>query len=193
MELDERKLINLCLAGNSIAQKTLYDRFSKKLYGICLRYASDEEEAQDILQDGFVKIFTKLNTFKFEGSFEGWLKRIIVHTAIEAYRKKSETTQIQDFEYESLLSSPDEKNLEVEELLKLIQELPKGYRIVFNMYAIEGYSHAEIAKKLAISEGTSKSQLSRARAFLQLKIKEVNRFLLLLVIQPFWIIHRLFN
>lgn len=192
MELDEKKLITLCIAGNPIAQKTLYTRFSKKLYGICLRYASNEEEAQDILQDGFVKIFTKLDTFKFEGSFEGWLKRIIVHTAIESFRKKIDISSVDDFEYNSLFSSPEEKSLEVEELLRLIQELPKGYRIVFNMYAIEGYTHAEIAEKLNISEGTSKSQLSRARMNLQAKLKELNR-LLLLLIQPFWLFTRLFN
>ncbi len=192
MELDERKIIDLCIAGNALAQKALYDRFSKMLYGICLRYAANEEEAQDILQDGFVKIFTKLDTFKFEGSFEGWLKRIIVHTAIEAYRKKVDTSRIQDFEYESSLSTPDEKNLEVEELLKIIQDLPKGYRLIFNMYAIEGYTHAEIAKKLSISEGTSKSQLSRARIYLQNKLKEANR-LIILLIQPFILITRLIN
>jgi RNA polymerase sigma factor (sigma-70 family) len=192
MELDEKKLINLCIAGNPLAQKALYTKYSKLLYGICLRYAANEEEAQDILQDGFVKVYTKLDTFKFEGSFEGWLKRIIVHTAIEAYRKKVDLASVDDFEYNSLFSTPDEKNLEVEELLKLIQELPKGYRLVFNMYAIEGYTHAEIAKKLNISEGTSKSQLSRARTYLQNKLKALNRFLLI-VIQPFWILTRLIN
>jgi RNA polymerase sigma factor (sigma-70 family) len=192
MELDEKKLITLCIAGNSLAQKTLYTKFSKKLYGICLRYATSEEEAQDILQDGFVKIFTKLNTFKFEGSFEGWLKRIIVHTAIEAYRKKVDIANMEDVEYNSLFSSPDEKTLEVEELLKLIQELPKGYQLVFNLYAIEGYTHAEIAERLNISEGTSKSQLSRARMSLQTKLKELNQ-LLVLLIQPFWLLSRLIN
>jgi RNA polymerase sigma factor (sigma-70 family) len=190
MELSERQLIELCISGNNLAQKKLYDAFSKKLYGICLRYAANEEEAQDILQDGFVKIFTKMNSFKFEGSFEGWMKRVMVHTAIEVYRKKMDTSDVKDIESSHLFSIPDEKTLEVEELLKIIQDLPNGYRMVFNLYAIEGYSHAEIAKKLNISEGTSKSQLARARAYLQKKILQ-NERPRLFSIQPLLILTRL--
>jgi RNA polymerase sigma factor (sigma-70 family) len=172
MQLDEKNLIKKCIKSDPIAQKCLYDLFSKKLYGICLRYSQSEEEAQDILQDSFVKIFTKLDTFQHTGSFEGWLKRITSNTAIEYYRRRIDMTVVDELTPSPYLSTQAENNLEVEELLKLIQELPDGYRIVFNMYAIEGFNHGEIAAKLGISEGTSKSQFSRARAYLQKKIEE---------------------
>lgn len=175
MEASEKELIHLCISGNHLAQKKLYDQYAKKLYGICLRYASNEFEAQDILQDGFVKIFTRMYTFKFAGSFEGWLKKIIIHTAIESYRKRVDLIPMDDIHAQGSVSIQDEKTLETEELLKLIQELPPGYRIIFNMYAIEGYSHNEIARELGISEGTSKSQLARARAYLQKKLIKINR------------------
>jgi RNA polymerase sigma factor (sigma-70 family) len=142
------------------------------LYGICLRYSKKEEEAQDILQDSFIKIFTKLDTYQYTGSFEGWLKRIVTNTSIEYYRKKINTEQVEEIGFSPYLAIDSDKGLEVEELLKMIQELPEGYRMVFNMYAIDGYTHGEIATKLNISEGTSKSQLSRARAYLQRKFKE---------------------
>lgn len=172
MQLDEKSLIKKCLKRDSIAQKHLYDLYSKKLYGICLRYSQSEEEAQDILQDSFVKIFTKLDTFQHSGSFEGWLKRITTNTAIEYYRRRIDITEVDELTPSPYLSTQADNNLEVEELLKLIQELPDGYRMVFNLYAIEGYNHGEIALKLGISEGTSKSQFSRARAYLQKKIEE---------------------
>lgn len=166
------ELIEACMRENPSAQKQLYDKYSSKLYGICLRYCKNEEEAQDILQDSFIKIFTKLNTFQYTGSFEGWLKRITTNTAIEHYRKKVDLEQVDEITFNPYLSIDSEKTLEVEELLKMIQELPEGYRMIFNMYAIDGFTHSEIAEKLGISEGTSKSQLSRARASLQKKFKE---------------------
>lgn len=172
MLLDEKQLINKCLKRDPLAQKHLYDLYSKKLYGISLRYSQSEEEAQDILQDSFVKIFTKLDTFNHSGSFEGWMKRITTNTAIEYYRRRIDMTVVDELTPSPYLSTNAENNLEVEELIKLIQELPAGYRIVFNLYAIEGYNHSEIAVKLNISEGTSKSQFSRARAVLQKKIEE---------------------
>lgn len=168
----DKELIEACLKGNPIAQKMLYDTYSSVLYGICLRYSKKEEEAQDILQDSFIKIFTKLDTYQYTGSFEGWLKRIVTNTSIEYYRKKINTEQVEEIGFSPYLAIDSEKGLEVEELLKMIQELPEGYRMVFNMYAIDGYTHSEIATKLNISEGTSKSQLSRARAYLQRKFKE---------------------
>jgi len=168
----DKELIDACLRGNPLAQKSLYDTYSSKLYGICLRYSGKEEEAQDILQDSFIKIFTKLNTYLYTGSFEGWLKRIVTNTAIEYFRRKVDLEKVDEITFNPYLSVDSDKSLEVEELLKMIQELPEGYRMIFNMYAIDGYTHGEIAKKLNISEGTSKSQLSRARAHLQKKFKE---------------------
>jgi len=168
----DKELIETCLKDNPIAQKMLYDTYSSVLFGICLRYSKNEEEAQDILQDSFIKIFTKLDTYQFTGSFEGWLKRIVTNTSIEYYRKKISMEHIEEIGFNPYLAVDSDRGLEVEELLKMIQELPEGYRMVFNMYAIDGYTHSEIATKLNISEGTSKSQLSRARAYLQRKFKE---------------------
>ncbi len=168
----DKELIETCLKDNPKAQKMLYDTYSSVLFGICLRYSKNEEEAQDILQDSFIKIFTKLDTYQFTGSFEGWLKRIVTNTSIEYYRKKITMEHIEEIGFNPYLAIDSDRGLEVEELLKMIQELPEGYRMVFNMYAIDGYTHGEIATKLNISEGTSKSQLSRARAYLQRKFKE---------------------
>ena len=169
---DKEQLIETCLKDNPKAQKMLYDTYSSVLFGICLRYSKNEEEAQDILQDSFIKIFTKLDTYQFTGSFEGWLKRIVTNTSIEYYRKKITMEHLEEIGFNPYLAIDSDRGLEVEELLKMIQELPEGYRMVFNMYAIDGYTHGEIATKLNISEGTSKSQLSRARAYLQRKFKE---------------------
>jgi RNA polymerase sigma-70 factor (ECF subfamily) len=168
----DKELIETCLKDNPKAQKMLYDTYSSVLFGICLRYSKNEEEAQDILQDSFIKIFTKLDTYQFTGSFEGWLKRIVTNTSIEYYRKKITMEHLEEIGFNPYLAVDSDRGLEVEELLKMIQELPEGYRMVFNMYAIDGYTHGEIATKLNISEGTSKSQLSRARAYLQRKFKE---------------------
>ena len=168
----DKELIETCLKDNPKAQKMLYDTYSSVLFGICLRYSKNEEEAQDILQDSFIKIFTKLDTYQFTGSFEGWLKRIVTNTSIEYYRKKITMEHLEEIGFNPYLAVDSDRGLEVEELLKMIQELPEGYRMVFNMYAIDGYTHSEIATKLNISEGTSKSQLSRARAYLQRKFKE---------------------
>ena len=168
----DKELIETCLKDNPKAQKMLYDTYSSVLFGICLRYSKNEEEAQDILQDSFIKIFTKLDTYQFTGSFEGWLKRIVTNTSIEYYRKKITMEHLEEIGFNPYLAIDSDRGLEVEELLKMIQELPEGYRMVFNMYAIDGYTHSEIATKLNISEGTSKSQLSRARAYLQRKFKE---------------------
>lgn len=172
LEWTDIELIEACLKENPSAQKLLYDKYSSKLYGICLRYSKNEEEAQDILQDSFIKIFTKLHTYQFTGSFEGWLKRIATNTSIEHYRKKIVTAEVDEIVFNPYLSVDSDKSLEVEELLKMIQELPEGYRMIFNMYAIDGFTHSEIAQKLGISEGTSKSQLSRARAHLQKRFKD---------------------
>ncbi|MGZ3924106.1 MAG: RNA polymerase sigma factor, partial [Flavisolibacter sp.] len=150
-------------------QQELYDRFSPKMYGVCLRYAGNTEEAEDILQEGFIKIFNKINSYRGDGSFEGWIRRIFVNTAIEHFRKKTYLQPITETEentvegkYLSVLDSLAEKDI-----VRLIQQLSPGYRTVFNMYVVEGYTHKQIADMLGISEGTSKSQLSRAKLILQ--------------------------
>jgi RNA polymerase sigma-70 factor (ECF subfamily) len=154
-------------------QKMLYDKYAAKLFGIALRYAQSQEDAKDILQDGFVKVFKNLSKFKGTGSFEGWMRRIMVNTAIEHYRKKNQTYEIQESHEESItdrdLTALDK--LAAEEILNMVKALPNGYRTVFNLFAIEGFSHKEIADMLNISEGTSKSQYARAKALLQEKIR----------------------
>lgn len=150
-------------------QRELYDRYAAKMYGVCLRYAANAEEAEDVLQEGFIKVFRKMTTFRREGSFEGWIRRIFVNTAIEHYRKKTYLQPITEQEentvegkYISVLDKLAEKDI-----INLVQQLSPGYRTVFNMYVVEGYTHKQIAEQLGISEGTSKSQLSRAKQILQ--------------------------
>lgn len=167
-------IVKACLKGDSWAQAELYKQYASRLYAICLRYANDEDEAKDILQEGFIKIFDKLQQYKNIGSFEGWMRKIIVNTALERIRKESRFLLVEDetmiandhYKYEHILEEIGEQ-----ELLEMIQELSAQYRMVFNLYAIEGYSHKEISKKLDISEGTSKSNLSRARETLKRKIE----------------------
>jgi len=162
-------LIEGCIRGDRKMQYELYQRFSPKMYGVCLRYAGKAEEAEDILQEGFIKVFRKIGSFRSEGSFEGWIRRIFVNTAIEHFRKKTYLQPITEYEeatgegkYLSVLD-----NLAEKDIIQLVQQLSPGYRTVFNMYVIEGYTHKQIADELGISEGTSKSQLSRAKIILQ--------------------------
>ena len=174
---NEHDLIEGCLLGNPIMQKKLYDQYAPKMFGICLRYAANSEDAKDILQDGFVKVFVNLGKFKGIGSFEGWMRRIFVNTAIEHYRKKNQLYAISENQEENIpnheVSALDA--LEADDIIRLISELPNGYRTVFNLFAVEGYSHKEIATMMNISEGTSKSQYARAKAWLQEKIGNRNQ------------------
>lgn len=154
-------------------QYELYRRFAPKMYGVCLRYAGNAEEAEDILQEGFIKIFSKMSSYRGEGSFEGWIRRIFVNTAIEHFRKKTYLQPITEVEentmegkYLSVLDQLAEKDI-----IQLVQQLSPGYRTVFNMYVVEGYTHRQIADIMGISEGTSKSQLSRAKQILQDMVK----------------------
>lgn len=165
-------LLDGCKKGDRKAQESLYKALASKMMGVCMRYAKDTFEAEDILQMGFVKVFQKVSEFRSDGSFEGWIRRIMVNTAIETYRKNLRSLNVVDIDevYDQPQSTFDMGKLELNDLMKLVQQLSNGYRIVFNMYAIEGYSHKEIAKELGISEGASKSQLSRARAILKDKI-----------------------
>lgn len=171
--IQDTDLIEGCLQGNRKMQQELYERFAPKMYGVCLRYAGTATEAEDILQEGFIKVFNKMGSFRSEGSFEGWIRRIFVNTAIEHFRKKTYLQPITEMEentlegkYLSVLDSLAEKDI-----IKLVQQLSPGYRTVFNMYVIEGYTHKQIAEILGISEGTSKSQLSRAKLILQDLVK----------------------
>ncbi len=167
--IPENDLIDGCLQGDRRMQYELYQRFAPKMYGVCLRYAANATEAEDILQEGFIKVFGKLESFRREGSFEGWVRRIFVNTAIEHFRKKSylqPITEKEESTYEAKsLSVLD--NLAEKDIIGLVQQLSPGYRTVFNLYVVEGYTHREIADQLGISEGTSKSQLSRAKLILQ--------------------------
>jgi RNA polymerase sigma factor (sigma-70 family) len=165
--LDE--LVEGCRAGNRKAQELVYRMLSSKMLGVCMRYAKDRFEAEDILQVAFVKIFEKVKEFKGEGSFEGWVRRIMVNTSIEFYRKNARMYPMVDLDHapEKAVDENQMSRMNMNDLMKAIQSLSPGYRMIFNMYAIEGYSHKEIAAELNISEGTSKSQLARARGILQ--------------------------
>jgi len=170
----DEKVLEGCIAGRPHYQKLLYNHFSPTMFGICLRYANDYHQAEDILQEGFIKVFNNLHRFRKEGSFEGWMKRIFINTAIEYYRKSFNfcaLTVIDEWRNRSK-GNAGFQNLATQDLLKLVQKLPPGYRTVFNLYAIEGYAHREIAEMLQISEGTSKSQLARARNTLKGMIKQ---------------------
>ena len=169
-----KEIIKGCLEGNRRDQELLYRRHAAKLYAVCLQYSGNDEEARDILQEGFIKIFENLVHYKYEGSFEGWIRRIIVNTALEKYRDKHYLYRVEDIyripEPDAEPDNEDYAGLEATDLLEIIRELPPKYRMVFNLFAIEGYSHKEISKMINISEGTSKSNLSRARVILQRRV-----------------------
>ncbi|MCX6290682.1 MAG: RNA polymerase sigma factor [Bacteroidetes bacterium] len=172
--MTDEEMIKSCVSGDPQAQKLLYDRHSKKMMGICLRYASDEQEAEDMMQEGWIKVFNNIHSFRFEGSVEGWIKRIMVNTSLDCLRKNKNRFNLVDINetQETIVSGVySSDNLSTKELLKVIQQLPPGYRSVFNLYAIEGYSHKEIGELLGIHENTSKSQYSRARVQLQRMIQ----------------------
>jgi RNA polymerase sigma-70 factor (ECF subfamily) len=172
--IPESDLIAGCLEGNRRMQEELYKRFSPRMYAVSLRYAGNAEEAEDILQEAFVKVFKKLDSFRAEGSFEGWVRRIFVNTAIEHFRRKRYMMPVTEKEENTIegkyLSVLDD--LAARDIMLLVQELSPGYRTVFNLYVVEGYTHKEIADMLGISEGTSKSQLSRAKVILQEMVKK---------------------
>lgn len=161
--------------GDPKSQKSIYDALSGKMFAVCLRYMGNRDDAQDVLQDGFVTLFSKIGTYSGDGSFEGWCRRIFVNTALMNLRKNDLLKQSQEVDtaFNVTSDAPNAlQNISCSEILRYVSELPPGFRTVFNMYAIEGYSHKEIADELGISEGTSRSQFLRARAILQAKIKE---------------------
>jgi RNA polymerase sigma factor (sigma-70 family) len=165
----DRELIRGCLDGDPRAQKTLYDKYSGKMYALCLRYCDNRDTAKDMLQEGFVRVFRSLVNFRHEGSFEGWMKRIMVNQCIEQYRREKSDPWFSDVQEAHHLGFDDHAfaRLNMQDLLRAVQSLPRGYRTVFNLYAIEGYAHKEIAAQLGISENTSKTQLLKARNMLR--------------------------
>ena len=172
------KIIDGCKNNSRKAQKQLYEKYAPVLMGICIRYATSTDEAHDILQDSFIKILRQIKQFENKGSFEGWMRRIVVNTAISNYRKNLKhynQYNIDDVYTDSHSTSMFESDFTHEELLKLIHSLPDGYRMVFNLYAIEGYKHKEIADMLGIDIATSKSQYSRAKKVLREKMKEISK------------------
>ncbi len=174
--MDESALVKKCIKGDARAQRALFEKFAPKMLGVCMRYAKNTEQAEDVLQDGFVKVFTKLSNYSGNGSLEGWIRRVIVNTALDEIRRNvkfQNNVNVDDVDYKLELNSHIVEGLAADDLMKIINDLPDGYRVVFNMFAIEGYSHKEIAMQLNISENTSKSQYSRARAYLKVKLEEL--------------------
>lgn len=176
--MDDETLVKECAKGNPKAQRALFDKFAPKMLSVCNRYIGKSDEAEDVLQDAFVKIFQKVVEFKMEGSLEGWIRRIVVNTALDAIRKNKKTlgdVSVDDVSYKISYTDDNFDDMDVKHLLKIINNLPDGYRVVFNMFAIEGYSHKEIADTLGVTENTSKSQYSRARAYLRNELEKVER------------------
>ena len=156
-------------------QEELYRRFASKMYAVCMRYADNSNDAQDLLQEGFIKVYKNLDRFRAEGSFEGWIRRVFINSSIEHLRKRKLNLATVSEKEENTIESTDISaldNLAEKDIIDLIQDLSPGYRTVFNLYVIEGYSHKEIGDLLGISEGTSKSQLARAKAILQKKVTQ---------------------
>lgn len=170
----DQEIVQRCLQNDHKAQELLYRRFSSRLFGICLRYAGNKMEAEDILQEGFIRIFTNLHLFRSEGSLQGWLHRTMVNTAINYYhrnRKFRNEIMLDEARDVATISEEALSKISREELLSVIQALPPGYRTVFNLYVMEGYTHREIGEIMEISENTSKSQLSRARVAIQQQLE----------------------
>jgi RNA polymerase sigma-70 factor (ECF subfamily) len=170
-----KKLIERCANNDRKAQAEVYQLFSGKLFALCLKYSKNYTEAQDNLQDGFITIFNKIGQYNSKGSFEGWMKRIVINTALQKYRSKNILSLVTEEIPDEIIVEVDEDTVSLDFLLGIIQELPDRYRMVFNLYVLDGYSHKEISTKLSISEGTSKSNLSRGRFILKEKIKK-NQF-----------------
>ena len=173
--MDDNTLVKECLNENSKAQKALFDKFAPKMLSVCLRYMKNTEQAEDALQDGFIKVFRYLKSYENTGALEGWIRRIIVNTCLDELKKNKKlllNVSVEEVEYKLESNDFVQEQMMADDLLKLIQSMPEGYRVIFNMFAIEGYTHQEIATKLGISESTSKSQYLRARAYLKNRIEK---------------------
>ncbi len=177
--MTEDELIRGCIREDAACQREVFNRFAGRMLGVCNRYARNSADAEDILQDAFIKIFEKIHQFKFEGSFEGWIRRIMVNTALKKYSLRRYEKEVSGYEIRDRDESMEEPSayahLTQKELLGIINELPDGYRMVFNLYVIEGYQHDEIAEMLNIQAGTSRSQLVKARNMLQQRIMEIQK------------------
>ncbi len=178
--ISEENLIEGCIDGNRYAQKMLFEKYRSLMFAICMRYAKNKDEAEDVMIDGFMKIYSSIKDFKMKGSFEGWLKRIMVNAAINNYHtnlKHYYNAQIDDENFHEIGNDTDDfkTNYSAEYLIRLIQGLPEGYRMVFNLYEIEGYSHKEIAEIMKISISTAKTQLFYAKKTLQKKLANINQ------------------
>jgi RNA polymerase sigma-70 factor (ECF subfamily) len=175
--MTDEQIVKGCIEKNAIAQKHLYEKHVRKMMGVCLRYADNHEEAEDVVQNGFISVFENIASYKGTGSLEGWIRKIMVNTALTNIRKNKKLKQnieLESVEFMLPSNAHAGDSFAAKDLLKIIQTLPVGFRTVFNLYAIEGYSHKEIGEMLNISEGTSKSQYSRAKAHLQ-KIIPIDR------------------
>lgn len=169
----EEEIIEGCIKKKRKAQKLLYEKYYRRMLGICKRYCSGTADAEDVMITGFMNIFAKIKSFQRAGSFEGWMKRIMINTAIDNFRKNKKhlyQLDLSDFENELIVEDHLPENISNEEIMSIIQSLPSGYRIVFNLFAIEGYEHKEIAEMLGVSVNTSKTQLFKARKFLQISL-----------------------
>jgi RNA polymerase sigma factor (sigma-70 family) len=168
--MTEEALLLGCLRNNATAQKQLYQMFSSKMLAVCYRYAHNREDAEDMLQEGFIKVFAQIHTFEKRGAFEGWVRRIIIHTCINILKRNKKFTDSVDIIYANTLQSKGENIpslLQAKQVVECIKLLPLGYRTVLNLYAIEGFSHKEIADMLDIEESTSRSQYTRAKTMLE--------------------------
>jgi RNA polymerase sigma-70 factor (ECF subfamily) len=174
--VSEAELVKGCQEGNRLIQRRVYEQYSSRMLALCRRYVKNEMDAEEVLINGFLKVFERIGQFKSDGSFEGWIRRIMVNESLNHLRKQR--VMYAEVEIENLANDLDystfESEMDAEELLNLVEQLPVGYRTIFNLYAIEGFSHKEIAESLGITESTSKSQLSRARVHLQKLLNDYN-------------------
>ena len=174
--MTEKELIDNCRKNNPIAQRALYDKYARKMMAVCLRYGRDYDTAQDLMQEGFIKVFTAIDSYTGNGSFEGWIRRIFINTALEYLRRNDilrETVDIDDSEPMQEIDYSTVEQMSADELMELVAELPTGFRTVFNLFVVEGYNHKEIGEMLGITESTSRSQLPRAKKWLQKRISEL--------------------
>lgn len=173
---EEKNLIELAVENNRYAQQQIYTRFSPKMLSVCRQYIKDIHQAEDVMITAFMKVFVNLKNFESKGSFEGWIRRIMVNESISFIRAQKKVSFLEDEYYKEDGFNNIESNLSVEDIQSLIDRLPEGYKMIFNLYAIEGYKHKEIAEMLGINEGTSKSQLSHARKMLQELVNKMKNY-----------------
>ena len=175
--MTDHELVQGCLREDSRCQRAIFDRYAGRMMSVCIRYAKNRSEAEDVLQEAFIKVYDNIGNFQFKGSLEGWIRRIVINTALRYFSRKSVSHEIAGLENLPDPASPPSAyaSLGEQDLLKMIAQLPDGYRLVFNLYAIEGYSHKEISEMLGIKESTSRSQLVKARKLLQSQLEKLQR------------------